>query len=547
MRKLGVIVLLISGWLAKAQDPVGEVSSEEIIIEKNKEIVLPRADKLFSPIGAHDIEKDSIRLTFDLLSPQFNISPFETKLIPYSYSVKSDKLAYQNFFKAGVGSYGSLLLSAYAGQETKKISWGTFLHHESFGTGSIRGKQSASGSSYIDVFATFQNPNWAFTPAVGWQSDGFRFYGYDDGDDRITTDKSSVDRIRIGGTLEEINADDWNLSITPTFRTTTQNTGDNAPASSERYFDFLADASHTFDSTLSAGVDLRLGAISFDGEATINRDFVKINPWVGVKRSKLFIRAGVELATTNDTIVTGTKSFFYPDISIEWSGLQGWTVYGDLSGELKPVTFSSISRENLFMDDSLVMAHENVKSRIGGGIRGAITSKLFLNSGINLSNVENMSFFMPSTNDTARFILAVEPESVTILNWYGNFNFQSTANTYLNLRADFYSYGSLETYSEAWYKSEFKLSVDWFQRYSEKISSQVRLTTLGGIKAPSPITFVTQTLDPIFDLSLEGTYQINEQAEAFLQIQNLFGKEYERFLNYPNRGVAFKIGGLYRF
>ena len=199
------------------------------------------------------------------------------------------------------------------------------------------------------------------------------------------------------------------------------------------------------------------------------------------------------------------------------------------------------------MDDSLVMAHENVKSKISGGIRGAINSKLFLNTGIGLSSVENMSFFMPSANDSARFILAVDPESVTVFNWFGNLNYQPTSNTYLNLGAEVYSYGSLETFEKAWYKPGFKLFVDWFQRYSDKISSQVRLTTLGGIRAPTPITLITQTLDPIVDLSLEGTYQINEQAEAFLQIQNLFGKEYERFLNYPNRGVAFKIGALYRF
>lgn len=545
LKKMGAIILVSIPLLTFAQHPIGEVSSEEIIIEKNKEITLPTANKLFLPIGTHHLlSRDSIRLRFNLLSPQFNISPFAPKLTPENYLVASEKVPYQNFVKAGFGSYSSPLISAYVGQENKQIIWGAFFHHESFSAGSIRGKESASSTSYADLFATFQNSRWAFTPSVGWQSEGFRFYGYGEGDSRISTDKNTIDRVRLGGVLREIGSNDWTFIMTPTFKWTAQNTGENSPASSEQYFDLLTEVSHTFDSTLSAGVEVQLGAITFDSETSVKRNFIKINPWVGIKRSTLFIKVGVELATTNHTIISGTKNYFYPDISVAWSGLLGWTVYGGLSGELKPITFSSISQENVFMDDSLVMAHENVKSKIGGGIRGAITSKFFLNTGINLSSIENMSFFIPSANDSAHFVLAIDPKPVTVFNWFGNLNFQPIASTSLSLSAEINTYG-LD--AEAWHKPTYNLSLDWFQRYSEKIHSQVRLTSLGGIKAPTPITRVAQSLDPIIDLSVGGTYTLNDRAEVFLQIQNLLGQEYERFLNYPGRGFSFKIGGLYRF
>ena len=153
---------------------------------------------------------------------------------------------------------------------------------------------------------------------------------------------------------------------------------------------------------------------------------------------------------------------------------------------------------------------------------------------------------MPSSNDSARFILAVDPESITIFNWFGNLNFQPSSNTYLNFGTEIYSYAT-KTFAEAWYKPSYKISLEWIQRYSEKITSQVGLTSLGGIKAPSPVTLVSQRLDPIIDLSLEATYQINERADAFFQLSNLFGKEYEQFLNYPNRGISFKVGAMYRF
>lgn len=544
MRRFGFLISLVFSFLVQAQ--VGEVTNEEIVIEKDKEIKLPPADKLYLPVTLPDLKRDSIRLSFNVSSPSFNISPYAPKIVPFGYAVTGQKLEYQNFFKFGYGAYGSPLLSGYAGEQNKKLSWGAWVHHESFAKGSVRDKQSASSTSYADIFGTFQNKRWAFTPAIGWQSDGSRFYGYDDSDTRATDEKNTINRIRLGATLEEIYDNKATFKVKPIFKSTNQNTPADAPSSQENYFDLYSDGSYQIDSTFSAGAAIQLGAISFTSESTINRNFVKVSPWIGIKRDNLFIKAGVQLASTNDTIISGAKNFFYPDISAEWSGLPGWTIYGSLSGNLKPVTFSDISAENVFMDDSLVMAHENIQTSFGGGIRGAITSKLHLNTGISLSSVKNMSFFIPSPSDSARFILVVDPESITVFNLYGQLNWQPAVGTHLGLRTDILGYTS-KTFEEAWYKPGFKLAIDWIQKYTDKISSRVALTSLGGLKAPKPLTLEAETLPTILDLSLEGNYKINNRAEAFVQVQNVFGTEYQRFLNYPGRGIGFRVGALYRF
>lgn len=544
MRKLvyiGALLTMIAGF---AQ--VGEVSSEEIVIEKNKEITLPRADKLYLPVTPPDPVRDSIRLSFNVSSPRFNIPAYAPNVVPYAYIARRQQLTYQNFFKLGYGSFGSPLVSAYAGKETKKLTWGAWLHHESFAKGPVRNTQSGSSTSYADVFATLQNRRWSFTPTVGWQSNAYRFYGYDDSDTRATDDKSSVSNVRFSASLEEIYDNKFSIEFKPTFISTNQSTPSGAPSSSENYFDLSTKGSYKFDSTLSAGVELQLGAISFTSESKINRNYTIVNPWVGVQRPNLFIKAGVQIAATNDTIISGTKSFFYPDISAEWTGVPGWTVYGSLSGQLRPVTFNGLTQENVFLDDSLTMAHENVQTSIGGGIRGAITSKIHLNTGVNLSSVKNMSFFAPSLSDSARFIILVDPEAVTVFNLYGQLNWQPRFGTHIGMRADIYGYG-IDTYDEAWNRPGFKLSMDWIQRYSDKISSRMILTSLAGIKAPAPVTYESQTLDAIVDLSIEGSYRINDRAEAFVLFQNVLGGEYQRFLNYPARGLAFKLGGTYRF
>ena len=549
MRRLTIYItaLLLSAW-GFAQ--VGEVNSEEIVIEKDKEIVLPKADKLYLPVVTPDLIRDSIRVNFNVSSPAFNIGPYTPAITPFAYSVPSSKLVYQNFVKAGFGNYSSPVLTAYVGQDDKEFTWGVWAHHESFASGSVRDRESASSTSMFDVFGTFQTSRWAITPTIGWQSDGYRFYGYSIGDTRITTDRTTLGRIRLSAMVEEIYDNKLSLTLTPTLQTTVQNVPGDDPSSSETFFDVNAKSSYSIDETFSLGSNIELSAIGFQSPEKVNRSFMKLNPWVGYKKSSLFLKAGFEVASTNDTIVTGNGGYFYPDFAAEWSGLPGWTVYGALKGELNPVTFSSLTRDNYFLDDSLTMVHENVKTRFSGGIRGAITSKVFVNTGFSISGIQNMSFFVPSAYDSARFTIAVDRRTIAVFNWFGSVNWQPFDLTHISARADIYTYGMKEL-TEAWNKPTFKMTFEWFQRYSDRITSQSSLTALAGIKAPvltnDPVVFSEQRLDPIIDLSIQGNYKLNERSEAFLQLQNILGNNYQRYLNYPNRGIQVRIGALYRF
>lgn len=540
--------LVLAGIMAGAylHAQVGEVTTEEIIIEKDKEIVLPKADKLYSPVITPDVIRDSVRLKFNLTSPRFNIGPYLPTISPFAYRVPSDLLPYQNFVKAGWGNYGSPLLSAYVGQELQQLTWGAWVYHESFAKGAVRERQSGSSTTMLDLFGTMQSNRWAFTPTLGWQTDGYRYYGYANGDPRTSTDKTTLNRIRLGASMEEIYANNLTLKVNPTLTQTNQNVPGDLPFSTESYFDFSTQAGFQIDSTFSVGAMVQMGVIGFNSPQKVNRNFMRLNPWVGFKKDNLYVRAGFEIATTNDTIVSGASSYFYPDLSAEWSGLPGWTVYAGLKGELRPVTFSSLSYQNYFLDDSLTMAHENMKTAFTGGIRGAIMSKLFLNTGIRLSGVQNMSFFVPSANDSARFSVLIDTKTVTIFNWYAGLNWQPAADTHIGLNVDVFSYG-MGDLDEAWHKPGLKVALDWFQRYTDRITTQATFTTLGGITAPDPVTEFPQKLDPIADLSIQGNYQINERVEGFIQLQNVFSQEYARFLNYPNRGFQFRIGGVYRF
>ncbi len=65
---------------------------------------------------------------------------------------------------------------------------------------------------------------------------------------------------------------------------------------------------------------------------------------------------------------------------------------------------------------------------------------------------------------------------------------------------------------------------------------------IGGLVGLNRESDIRSELDDIIDLNLEGKYALNEQLGVFLQIRNVFGKEYQRFLNYPTRSIQFLAG-----
>jgi outer membrane cobalamin receptor len=69
------------------------------------------------------------------------------------------------------------------------------------------------------------------------------------------------------------------------------------------------------------------------------------------------------------------------------------------------------------------------------------------------------------------------------------------------------------------------------------------LYTLGGIQGINLASNTTKKLDTIADLGFTTEYLFSEKFSAFLQLKNIFAKEYERYLNYPSRGFML-LGGV---
>ena len=128
------------------------------------------------------------------------------------------------------------------------------------------------------------------------------------------------------------------------------------------------------------------------------------------------------------------------------------------------------------------------------------------------------------------------------LNVFGAINFENPGMVRSSLRFDFFNY-SLATLAEAWHKPDYKVAFNNSFFPVEKLVVTADLYYLGGLNALNGETDEAYNLDDIFDLNLGARYDISQRFGVFLQFNNLFGKEYQRYLNYPTRGIQV-LGGL---
>ena len=88
-------------------------------------------------------------------------------------------------------------------------------------------------------------------------------------------------------------------------------------------------------------------------------------------------------------------------------------------------------------------------------------------------------------------------------------------------------------------------------RATKDVVLRADLFVNGGYKAieKSNVTAVsyTRTIFSGFDMNLAMKYQINKKLHAYIDVNNLFGSNYQRWYGYPMVGTNVLVGFIYSF
>ena len=116
----------------------------------------------------------------------------------------------------------------------------------------------------------------------------------------------------------------------------------------------------------------------------------------------------------------------------------------------------------------------------------------------------------------------------------------------MHARGTFYGYDT-DVLAEAWHKPTFTMEIGSKFNIYEKVLLSPSFNILSGIEGLNLQSGSQTSLDPVLLLNLQAKYVLSERAGIYANFNNLIGENYQRYLNYPGRGLQVNVGFSYSF
>jgi outer membrane receptor protein involved in Fe transport len=526
----------------------GEVSSMEVIIEKDAEISLPESSRQFQRISEEKIVFDSLILsnkTYEILETE--VDPFDLKYKALNFENANKLLWKPNYLKFGLGNFSNVLLEGAYNIDAKKAGhYSAFGFYDRFGSGPVDGKASKFSDLQINAKSYHSYNKLSINSKIDFLNNNFRFYGTPTGSVDLNDNPSiNVRSFQLSTNLEGNRFDNIYFSIAPTFTETNFLEAGNL-FNEETVFEtkgIIRKKSKKNEWNYGVGLDQR--QVSYTSGYTNSRSQFDIAPFVGLRGDYVTIKTGMTATLSKDSTNGQVKSNFYPSLDLTWNFDNQFTIYGTFSSGLEMVTLHQLQFHNAFLSDSLNLANRNVLADVKVEVSKRFNKNTYLKFGTRIELVENQFFLVNDTVDFRQFDMIYDPGTFTKIDFNLLFDFAISEKISVNSEIHFMRYNTsanLEPFHLPSFTYDLKAS--YFLSQNFRIGLDFNL--IAGINGRG-INLTSVTLDPIVDVGINANYKLNDRIELFLEANNLINQNYERYLNYPSLGLNGKFGFIFRF
>ena len=293
-------------------------------------------------------------------------------------------------------------------------------------------------------------------------------------------------------------------------------------------------------------------------DSLINRGFGRVNP--SFEMSGDFYRIHLGASVDGYVAKNDWKVAVRPDVSGSLFVLdKKLEFYAGLNGGLSMLTFSDFIKENPFVWQLQDFRVKNVKLGFEGGVRTNIAEIVDLHLGVRYRHVDNDPLYVTNDYDID-YTQSVMPFNKYTLVYDETQMVSVLANVRVKLRnsltADLgFAYNDCKPTNEeyAWYRptTEGKLKLTY--SLNDQLSFNTSLLYQGGRYAKvvefgdHGLTYSTQKLKDVLDLSLGADYKVNNQITAFALVDNVLCQKYQLYYNYPVTGIQLFAGVKLKF
>lgn len=517
--------------------------------------------------------------TFSLTSkkPEFHFQsidvdqPTQITLEPIEpATIRADRrtLTYNNFLKAGIGSWFSPYIDFQHSSTNNDATFNAGLYHLS----SFRNIPDYSPSPESD---THLNIDWKkvsrthiFSIGAMYGLKTNRYYGFKPDDyANITIDDNNLKQM--------FNLVKVDVGLESNYRREESKLNHEFKVSAYYFFDkhksSESNAELEFDLHKAFSVTQLLnyqhlglqGKLEYSGNKdslqSMSDVLTQAMPYFKAKYGIINFIVGLKLAYLISDV---SKFAFNPVIKVDVNVIpEGLTLYGGIEGGLVRNSLLKLSDQNPWIVSTIEARFQSNQFRyqhnqfdISGGIRGNIARQLGFNLQAGFLVFKDMPFFVNTTGYTS-FVPAFPMNKFTViydkgnrLNFSGELTYQFGGNVKMWLKGEYNIY-SLDSLEYAYHKPISLVSLGGSYLIKQKLNIWIEGFLCGKRYALDTSPQFSQLwtnyfeLDSFFDLNLGVSYNINDTFSVWLSGTNLLNSNYQRYYNYPVQGFEI-MGGI---
>jgi hypothetical protein len=542
----GLVLVAMSTAIAQELPPVeGEIEDAQVIIEKDRKIVLPFQQRYYDKISEVAQPIVTEKLSYSYLNT-FYAPPSVNQRYQAAELGKQRQLdLQQSEIRVGFGNYQSPMAKASIFTKlSDNFLAGLDVRHLSFGVGEVDDENSASSQTLVGLKGDYFTENSMAYGRINYSRNTGYYYGYSPG---LEVDRSTIkqqfNEFNLSTGYELLATDDNPLTVKLSGEA---NLLSSALSLAENAFAIDANVGYQANENMKAEINVRglLSSLVTDS-VDVNRNLYKIRPSFTYAIDKLSVSVGANVVLADDTTFMGNATSIFPNLRINYALSDAASLYLGVTGDVNEVLLRDLSAENFFISNNAYLSHATQNYKLNLGVRGGVKNFSYHISG-SYEQAENMAFFVNGAADSTQFDLIYERGNTNILQTNLQLGYHVSNRIRTNVDFTYYSY-ALDSLEQAWHLPKYQARVGGSFKVNEKLNLMLNYVLIGGIEALNLQNGEKRSLGMNSDIALQADYKINKNWGAFISVDNLLNSNYERYANYINRGIMLKVGASLSF
>jgi len=534
------VMCMLICTLTYAQPGDDGLTQEEVDVTKTFDAVLKDAKKYgTSPALPEGLSQENRNSVYNL-PPRLLTLDYEAPAIrPISMRRESAQQIRQYWGKIGYGipnqPYVDFRLN------NGQSDWLDFnlqlRHHSANNNQNVQYQQFGNTDGFVDG-TYYTTNNIAIGGKLGFDLDRHHFFGSAETVDFAKADVfqrflTAFGELRVKNS--EPLANDINYWLTGDFHAT----GDNYQAREYRV-GFNTGAEKWIDNNrLGVEIDNHYRYFSDDNDSIATQqtnNVLAFQPYFMLNAAPFHLKAGAYLGFDGGDFVP------YPNIEASVSVLEGQaSIFAGWTGEIQQAQFREFGIYNPYIQSVLTLENTRLQN-LYGGIKGKY-DKLNIEARASRKDIRNLPMYLTDYTDDRRRFNILYDSMATLFALNGLVGFELLKNINLSFSGKYNIYGSDDPH---WHLPTLESNINASYAYNDQISLKAKLFMEGGIP------YLTQEgaeeiRAPLFDFNIGGTYRLNDNFSLFLDLNNLFASNYQRWHRYPQMGLNFVGGVIFKY